>query len=253
MEEPTTVPKTEFGLPEWPEHERLAHERELLGFYVTGHPLDPVLPLLRRYALTDTTTVGQLASRAMTRIGGIISAVQNGVSKKSGKPYCLATLEDVAGSVQILCLNENYDRYHDLLTPGKTVLVVGEVNTGDERPKIFPQEIMDLSAAPARYTRQVHLRLPLADLDAAKLERIREMIMAHRGKCPLFLCLKAPSGELVYIETHERYYVAPSVELQTAVDEAFGPETYYASVDTSLPEREKRRWERRGDANGSGE
>lgn len=244
------LPKAETGLPEWPERERLAHEKELLGFYVTGHPLDPCLPLLQRYALHDTQTLAQLPSRSMTRIGGIIAAVQNGVSKKSGKPYCLATLEDLLGSVQILCLNENYEKYQKLLAPGKTVLVIGEVNTGDERPKIFPQEIMELTAAPACYTRQVHIRLPMDQTDAARLEELRDLAAAHRGKCPLFLCFKAPGGESVYVETNERYSVRPSLELQSAVDRALGPNSYYPSVDTSPPEREKRRWERRAEGNG---
>ena len=55
----------------------------------------------------------------MTRIGGLVGAVQKGISKKSNKPYALATLEDLAGSVQVLCLNENYEKFIDLLVPNK--------------------------------------------------------------------------------------------------------------------------------------
>ncbi len=65
--------------------------------------------------------------------------MQNGVSKKSGKPYLLVTLEDLEGSVQVLCMNENYDKYRELLMPGKAILVIGEVNAGDDKPKIFPR------------------------------------------------------------------------------------------------------------------
>ena len=123
--------------------------RSCSGFYVTGHPLTPYAPILEKYALANTTTLAQLPPRSLTRIGGLIAAVQNGVSKKSGKPYSLVTLEDLEGSVQVLCLNENYDKYRELLAPGKAILVIGEVNTGDDKPKIFPQEIMPLEEAPA--------------------------------------------------------------------------------------------------------
>ena len=119
-------PESETSLPEWPEHELLAHEKELLGFYVTGHPLTPYAPILEKYALANTATLAQLPSRSLTRIGGLIAAVQNGVSKKSGKPYSLVTLEDLEGSVQLLCLNENYDKYRELLVPGKAILVIGD-------------------------------------------------------------------------------------------------------------------------------
>ena len=61
----------------------------------------------------------------------------------------MVTLEDLEGSVQVLCMNENYDKYRELLMPNKAILVIGEVNTGDDKPKIFPQEIMPLEDAPA--------------------------------------------------------------------------------------------------------
>jgi hypothetical protein len=92
----------------------------------------------------------------------------------------------------------------------------------------------------------VHLRLHTAEVTPDKLATAREQITAHPGKCPLFLCLRRPSGEVIFIETHERYSVMPSVELQETLDEMFGADSYYAKVDTSLPERTQRRWERNG-------
>jgi len=173
--------------------------------------------------------------------------VQHGVSKKNGKPYAMVTLEDLEGSVQVLCMNENYDRYRDLLAPSAAVLVVGEVSTGDDKPKIFPQEIMRLEDAPKKYTKQVHLRLHTAHLTPDKLDQIQAMVAGYAGRCPLFLCFRRPTGELIFMETHERFHVIPSVELQKAVDGMFGEATYYAKVDTSPPERAPRRWERKAE------
>ena len=245
------MPESITSLPEWPEHELLAHEKELLGFYVTGHPLTPYAPILEKYALANTATLAQLPTRSLTRIGGLIAAVQNGVSKKSGKPYSMVTLEDLEGSVQVLCLNENYDKYRELLAPGKAILVIGEVNVGDDKPKIFPQEIMPLEDAPGRFTKQVHLRLHTAHLKPEHLDSVHELVAAHPGKCPLFLCFVRPTGEVIFMETHDQFFVAPSRELQQAADDRFGEETYYAKVDTSLPERAPRRWERRAEGNGA--
>ncbi len=252
-ERSVSTPESAKALPEWPQHELLAHEKELLGFYVTGHPLTPYAPILEKYALATTGKLAELESRSLTRIGGLIAAVQNGVSKKSGKPYAMVTLEDLEGSVQVLCMNENYDKYRELLTPGRAILIIGEVNTGDERPKIFPQEIMPLEEAPRRYTRQVHLRLHTAHLRPENIESARELIAAFPGKCPLFLCFVRPAGEVIFVETHTRFSVTPSSELQKAADGLFGEETYYAKVDTSLPERAPRRWERRPEYAGAEE
>ncbi|MDB6124822.1 MAG: dnaE [Pedosphaera sp.] len=240
------MPESIAKLPEWPEHELLAAEKELLGFYVTGHPLTPYIPLLEKYALTKTAGLAALPNRSLTRIGGLIAAVQQGVSKKSNKPYAMVTLEDLEGSVQILCMNENYDKYRGLLTLNKAILVVGEVNTGEDKPKIFPQEIMALEEAPRKYTKQVHLRLNTGRLEPESMQSVLEVTAAHPGKCPLFLCFKRPTGEMVFIETHEKFSVMPSMQLQKITDERFGDQTYYAKVDTSLPERTQRRWEKKG-------
>ena len=236
-------PESLANLPEWPDHELLAYEKELLGFYVTGHPLTPYAEILERYSLANTKTLAQLPNRSLTRLGGLVAAVQSGFSKKSGKPYALVTLEDLEGSVQVLCVNDNYDKYRGLLVQGKALFVIGEVNTGEDRPKVFPQEIMPLEDAPGRFTKQVHLRLHTAHLKPESLDAIRQLATAHPGKCPLFLCFKRPAGEVIFVETHENFFVAASQALQQAADELLGEQTYYAKVDTSLPERAPRRWE----------
>ena len=235
-------------LSEWPQHELLAAEKELLGFYVTGHPMTPYAPLLEKYCLHNSVTAKALPPRSLTRIGGMISGLQQGVSKKSGKPYAMVTLEDLEGTMSMLCMNENYDKFRELLVPGKALLIVGEVNNDEDKPKLFPQEIMPLDDAPGKYTRQVHLRLHTAHLTPERLLSIRQVTEAHAGRCPLFLCLMRPSGEIIFIETHEKFGVAPSRQLQQAVDDLIGEETFYAKVDTSLPERQMRKWEKKSDS-----
>ncbi len=240
-------------LPEWPQSEMLAAEKELLGFYVTGHPLTPYTSLLEKYSLSNTSTAAQVENRALTRIGGMITAVQQGISKKTNKPYALVTLEDLVGTVQMLFMNENYEKFRELLVPNKAVLVVGEINNGEDKPKIFPQELMPLEDAPRKFTKQVHLRLNMSALTPDRLQTLGELTRAHPGKCPLFLCCRYPGGEVVFIEAHERFSVNPSLPFEKAADELCVADTYYAKVDTALPERTPRRWERKSDANGSDE
>ena len=246
-------PEPEKQLPEWPQHELLAHERELLGFYVTGHPLTPFVPILEKYAVNTTGQLAGLANHAMTRIGGLVTEVQKGVSKKTGKNYALVTLEDLTGSVQILCLNGNYDKYINLLAPNTALLVTGEVNRSEEKPKIFPQEMVRLEDAPHLYTRQVHLRLQTAHLTPPDLDRVRQLVESHPGKCPLFLCMKWPGGQVVFVEVHERFSVKPSAALQKAADDQFGEDTYYAKIDSTLPQRTPRQWEKKFGGSGSDE
>lgn len=217
----------------------LAQEKELLGFYVTGHPLTPYAPILEKYCLANTAKLAELPNRSLTRIGGLIAAAQHGISKKSGKPYSMVTLEDLEGSVQVLVMNENYDKFRPLLEVNKAILVVGEVSTSEDKPKIFPQEIMPLEDAPKKFTKQVHLRLHTAHLKPENLDSVRELVSAHPGKCPLFLCFMRPTGEVIFIEPNERFSVTPSRQLQEAADNQFGEDTYYVKVDTTLPEKQQ--------------
>jgi len=240
-------------LPEWPQNQILADEKELLGFYVTGHPLTPFVPILEKFALTNSQTAAQLPTRTMTRLGGLVSAVQQGISKKSNKPYAMLTIEDLQGTIQVLCMNENYDRYRELFVPNKALLVIGEVNNGEDRPKMFPSEIIPLEDAPRKYTKQVILRLNAGHFPPHTIEEVHWLIAAHPGKIPLFLCLKMSGGEAVFIETHEKFSVSPTREFAAEVDRIFGEETYYAKVDTTLPERKMKAWEKKATSGGDDE
>ena len=247
MDEPTdAMPEAIEKLPEWPQHEMLAAEKELLGFYVSGHPLAPYAPLIEAYGMTHSKSAADLPSRTPTRIGGMVESVQKGVSKKSNKPYAMATLEDLEGNFQLLCLGENYDKYAQLLQPNTPLLITGEVNNEEDPPKVFPNEIILLEDAPKKYTKQVHLRLHTANIAPEQMDQALELVTRHRGNIPLWLCMMPPTGEIIFIETHDRYCVAPSSELQREVDDLFGDGCYYAKVDHTLPERKRKPWEKGG-------
>ncbi|MBT5706792.1 MAG: DNA polymerase III subunit alpha [Verrucomicrobia bacterium] len=234
-------------LPEWPIEKRLIDEKELLGFYISGHPLEPFQTIIDRYGLKNSTTMTELEDRTMTRVGGMVSAVQSGFSKKSGKPYAMLTIEDMLGTFQVLCMNDNFDRYKHLFENTLPVLIIGEVNNAEDKAKVFPQEIMRLEDAPRRFSEQIHFRVQYKTLSSQLLADINTLVGSHFGKCPLFLCVLRDEGGPVFIETHDKFCVMPSIELEAAVESLLGEGAYHVRVDRSLPERERRRWEKKPD------
>jgi len=237
---------------DWPLAQKLADEKELVGFYVSGHPLGPYEKLLARHTTHSIEALAGLANRSMARVGGLVSAVQKGVSKKTGKPYAMVTLEDITGSVTALAMNESYDRHADLFVVNQALLVTAEVSTGEERPKLFPQEILPLDAAPRKFTKRVQLRLRADQLGGTRLQDLRALVEAHAGPVALYLGLRLPGGETVWIEPDDRFQIAPSREFEAAIQGLFGPEAYQPKVDNALPERAQRRWEKRGRGGGGG-
>ncbi len=255
-EETAPVPESLTNLPEWHPTELLAYEKELLGFYFTGHPLAPYQTLLRQYGLANTATLAELPNRTLTRIGGLVTAVQYGISKKTSKPYLIATLEDIAGAVQVLFMNDAYDQAREIVKPNTAVMVIGEVTAAEEKPKLFAIEALPLDEAPARFTKRVTVRLKTAHLTPDQLERLHEIVSAHPGQCPLVLHFTQPNGEPAIIRTGEQFRVKPSRQLQEAIEELLGSGAYVPQIDTTLPPRPGRRPERNGgaqqNANGPG-
>jgi DNA polymerase III alpha subunit len=145
------------------------------------------------------------------------------------------------GTVTVLCVNENYEKFNDLLQANQPLMVIGEVNNSEDTPKIFPQEIMPLEDAPRKFTKQVHLRLRMEKISDDSLESVRALTQAHPGKIPLLLCLRQPGGAAVFVEANERFNVTPSADLQQEADTLFGDDTYYVKVDTEVPEPQRRR------------
>lgn len=242
-----TRPAPVIELPDWPPSEKLAHEKELLGFYVSGHPLEPYERLLQRYTLQSIAELSTLPNRSMARVGGLVGTVQQGVSKKSGKPYAMVTVEDLTGSVTLLAMNESYDRFRNLFIANAPLLVVGEVSTGEDKPKIFPTDILPLDDAPRRLTRQVQLQLDADQATVQRLESVRGIVESHSGRIPLFLRIRMPGGATVFIEPNDRFTVSPSRELESALEEVCGPQSVFMSADRSLPDRPQRKWERKSD------
>tara|TARA_Y100001934_G_scaffold271573_1_gene358309 strand:+ start:1227 stop:4817 length:3591 start_codon:yes stop_codon:yes gene_type:complete len=252
-DEPNSIEEKPIAkLPEWPQHEMLQAEKELLGFYISGHPLTPYASIIENYCLCNSKSAGELEDRSMTRIGGYVASMMSGFSKKSGKPYAMLTLEDLEGTFQVLVMNENYEKFRHLLETNKALMIIGEANNAEDRPKFFPQEIMPLEDAPKKFTDQIYLRLDSAHLDDSKLQTALTLAESHRGRVPLFLRVRMSGGEQVYIETHERYSVTAGSEFEHAINEAFGEQTYYAKVNHELPERKRPRWAKRGN-NGNGD
>ncbi len=244
------IPAALRDLPEWDDAERLAHEKELLGFYVSGHPLTPHFGTLKHYATHQIADLKELPANTITRVGGLVATVKRAISKKTDKPWCAATLEDMTGQVTILCAGDNYEKFNEHFELNKPLMVIGGVKNDEDMPKIFPQEVFPLDYAPAKFTKQVHLRLKTEALVPDAMNGVRELAEAHPGKVPLLLCLRQPGGESVFVEADERFNVTPGLALAAAANERFGEATYYPKVDPTLPEPQRRRYAKKNNADG---
>jgi DNA polymerase-3 subunit alpha len=228
---PPALPAVEPWRPE----EELRHEREAIGFFVTGHPLDRYLRDLRKFT---NITVGTLRTRGATmtpaaperpgregrpkvRIGGVINSIRLRNSKR-GERYATFTLEDKEGTVEVIAWPDTYRRHEQVITAGEAVVVSGGLDLSPERCQIIAEELMPLATARAEAIRQVHVDVPLARIGRDGLERLRAVFAAHPGSCEAFLHLIRPDAPETIIALPADTRVAATEAVVEAVERVVG-------------------------------
>ena len=234
---------------EWSQSEMLAFEKELLGFYVTGHPLTQYAEILRRYELASSGRLTQLQDGQVTRIGGIVSKLQPKTTKQ-GKPMAIMTLEDLDGSVEVLIFPESYARYGPSLKADMAIFVCGMANLREDKPKIVADQIIPLEDVPTKFTKAVHIRLSAGTTEESALSRVHEVIGAHKGNVPVLFCFIYADGKLVFLEANEHFSVTPTQQFVRDIEAILGSDSVWLKVDSeklaaTKEIRRERPWERR--------
>jgi DNA polymerase-3 subunit alpha len=219
----------------WTSQEELQRERETLGFFITGHPLDRYEHDLRRFTNVSVATLrtrgpqlppapsrpGRGDGRPRVRLGGVIHTVRLRNSKK-GDRYATFVLEDREGVVEVIAWPDTYRRHEDVVAAGAPVVVAGGLDLDDDRCQIIADEITRLDAARAEAIRQVHVRVPLGAVGREELERLRAVLAEHPGPCPAFLHLLRPDATETILALPDTIRVAASSEVLDAVERVLG-------------------------------
>jgi DNA polymerase-3 subunit alpha len=181
--------------PEWTERQRLEGEKEVLGFYVTGHPLSSVARRLERFVDTKSGRTEAKQGREV-RVGGILTALRETRTRR-GSLMGFGTLEDLEGSFDLVIFAEPYAQYAGLLKrvhtqdagEGPVPLLVSGTLEGGDPPKILVREVLELSRADERLASRLALRLPVDEASRDRLAALRALLEKHPGECRVVLHL----------------------------------------------------------------
>lgn len=214
--------------PVWHENEILASERELLGIYMSGHPLSQYEDILRRYELCSISNLAEQEDKALTRIGGLASSVVKKITKKK-ETMAILRLEDLDGSIEVVVWPDTYQRYQSVIEQDATLLIGGRVSKKEEIPNLLALEIYPLADAPKLFSKAVSIHLTVADLDA-KLSRIKEIVQMNPGSTPLSICLILPDAKKIIISADAGLYVTPGPEMLRAIEHELGENTVFVRI-----------------------
>ncbi|MAI79095.1 MAG: DNA polymerase III subunit alpha [Deltaproteobacteria bacterium] len=215
-------------LTEWNDRERLAFEKELLGFYVSGHPLGEVSAELKRYTDCTSSRAEDMAGREV-RVGGLLTTMRETRTKR-GKRMAFATLEDLEGSFELVIFSDPYELHHELLREsvagaegeGPTPLLVsGNLEAGDP-PKVLVRDIMRLDEGEQRLTTYLRVRVNEPEVNRDRMVALRNVLKTHPGDCPVFVHITIPGESETILSVGELRGVEPNEALQRDVDALFG-------------------------------
>jgi DNA polymerase III subunit alpha len=209
--------------PPWSEAERLGFEKESLGFFVSGHPLERHREELARWSTATTLTLGQAPANGEVTVGGIVTGLRL-IKTKKGDRMASFSLEDLEGSVETLVFPESYKKAAGRLADDEVVLVKGRAETLDDgRARLLASDVLPLEQAKLVEARAVTIRVPVPGWDREKGERLRDILSAHRGDCPVTLELVRPGSWTVAVVPSAYYRVRPDPVLRQEVEALLGP------------------------------
>ena len=224
---------------EWHDKEKLAFEKEALGFLITGHPLDRYLDDIRRLASCDIINLTEQADGGEVKICGIVSGLKE-ITTKKGDRMGFVTIEDLSGSVEVTVFSDVYALVTGLLKSDDPLLITGKLEKGEKGAKILVQaakeggngwqqknrgpagDIRLLAEARAQTTKKVLFILRTADVPADRLDGLKGIIERHRGTVPAFISFEMPRKGTATLQLPEELYVLPNDELRLEVERLFG-------------------------------
>jgi DNA polymerase-3 subunit alpha len=238
--EPQTV--SDNQLPEtepWHESDLLVGERELLGVYMSGHPLSQFEKILARYQLTNVQGLSAIEDGTATRLGGLISSLAQRFTKKKD-PMAVLRLEDLDGNVEVVVYPEAYQEYKGVLVADRAIMLCGDVKHEENEVKIIASEIYPLEDAPKLFAERLSIHLPAGHLTDELLLQLRGLLEAHPGRTVVVICLQFPGGEKVFLDTDSLYKVTCDEALIAKIEHLIGEGSVYVAVCSS-PCRKPRR------------
>jgi DNA polymerase-3 subunit alpha len=210
--------------PDWDEHQRLAFEKEILGFFITGHPLEKYQDKLLDFHALSTTDICDMKSstgKDEILIGGMLKGIRVAKSKK-GDLYAQGQLEDMNGSVDVLCFAEPYRRLSERLKLAVPVLVRGGVRVEEgSNPKLMIGDITPLEEAHPKLPTHLRIKVALETASSATIDGLQNLCRERKGEARVLFDLER-RGDFTVVMEAEGYNVLPDRAFINRVEELCG-------------------------------
>jgi len=199
----------------WPQQEMLAYEKELLGYYISGHPLDQFAGHFDSGKISTIAQVLQAEESGTFKLAGLLSTVEKKFTKKDGKPFGVLLLEDFTGSMEITAWDDVFTKNAALLVPGSVIAVNGRAARREDSVRATATSVAALK--PKASVKPLRIRLAREKMRETDLSLVLESVKRHPGPRPLFLEFVRADGSSYEIAAGEEFAVGDERELIEAL------------------------------------
>lgn len=222
-------------LPEvapWSQQEKLAFEKEALGFYISGHPLEPYEEQLRRLGPVEAAALMDLEDGTRVGMAGVVRSLKE-ITTKKGDRMAFVVLEDRTGSVEVVCFPELYRRARELMVSEQPIWIEGTFRREEENSglKVLAEGVSTLDEAVARQATAVILRLEESAASSRVLEEIHQLLAGGRGELPVIMEIRRPGVGTVVMELPERYRLPAGGDLLEEIDRVVGRHCCFMALE----------------------
>jgi DNA polymerase III subunit alpha len=178
-------------VPPWNDIQQLAGEKEALGFFMSGHPIERHAEDLRAFGARPISELA--ASEADIWVGGIVSGLRP-LKTRKGDRMCVFMLEDPTGTLETVVFPETFSKFGHLGVADAMLVVRGKFEKDDESMRLLATEIMPMSTLRERIAREVAIRVPMPPCGRETLEALAELLARHRGDRRVSIELEMKNG-----------------------------------------------------------
>jgi len=212
---------------EWPEPQLLAFEKEMLGFYVTGHPLARFAGQLKRFSCSSIANIPNHKDGDMVKMAGLIIKIKNTVTRKSGEKMAILKIEDLEGAIEVLVFPESYKQNSRYIQPNSAVFVSGRLSLKEESPKIIANSILPVDEA---YKQITKIDINIAGIRENLLNSLKEKLVQNSGQIPVYLHMDIPHRARYQILVGDELHVQPNQSLIQDIETLLGEERFSLTI-----------------------
>ena len=218
-----TIPFDE-SLPdvtEWNEDQLLANEKELIGFYITSHPMARYADMAERFSTCRTDHLSEVPDAKEVKLCGIIVTVRETMTKK-GDRMAYLTMEDLYGTAEVIVFPDLYKTASSLIASESVLQVTGTLDRGEKATRIKATKIVSLADLQATAFAQMTIQVLSSEANSEALVRLRDVLRRHPGPCPVVLTVMIPEHSESVISLDHKFRVLPNERLVGEVEALIG-------------------------------